>query len=474
MRAHSQRILDPKKALIALVVLTVGACDFKISNPNSPPSIGPNATAATVSSATVGLLIALREDITNWVQKSSILGREGYRLDTADPRFISELLQGPLDPSNNAFGGGQWTREYRTIQSGYSILNVVGPAQITDAQKEGVRGFVQTIQALAFLMVLNAHIQDSIPIDVNRAIDQPLAPFVSNDSAYKHVALKLDSARTHLLAAGGAFVFDPGPGFTGFNTPATFLEVNRALKARVLAYRASLGALPAGTYTSPAASWSACTVCWDSVITALSPGQSFMDTTTALDEGAYMAFGTGNQDTPNALSQNPQSAVNLAHPSIRSDAETQSGSALLDKRYLAKVTTRVPPLSLSGHTSDLSWLRYPTPISPIPIIRNEELILLWAEARLGQGNNAEAAQFINFIRRASGGLDSVPNLGAQPAATILDQLLKQRLYSLLYENGHRWIDMRRYGKLGQIPIDIPTDTVFSSMPINVFEVNARQ
>src|SRR5712691_5372571 len=94
MRAHNQRILDTKKALIALVDLTVGACDFKISNPNSPPSIGPNATAATVNSATVGLLIALREDIANWVQKSSILGREGYRLDTADPRFISELLLG--------------------------------------------------------------------------------------------------------------------------------------------------------------------------------------------------------------------------------------------------------------------------------------------------------------------------------------------------------------------------------------------
>src|SRR2546426_6174755 len=171
----------------------------------------------------------------------------------------------------------------------------------------------------------------------------------------------------------------------------------------------------------------------------------------------------------------PYTTLFRSHPSVRTNAETQSGSALLDKRYLAKVTQRVPPLSLSGHPPDLSWLRYRTPISPIPIIRNEELILLWAEARLGQGNNTEAARFINFIRRASGGLDSVTNLGAQPAATILDQLLKQRLYSLLYENGHRWIDMRRYGKLGQIIIDVPAkDKVFSSMPVNVFEVNARQ
>jgi len=34
--------------------------------------------------------------------------------------------------------------------------------------------------------------------------------------------------------------------------------------------------------------------------------------------------------------------------------------------------------------------------------------------------------------------------------------------------------MRRFGRLSQIIVDIPADKVFSSMPINVFEVNARQ
>ena len=54
--------------------------------------------------------------------------------------------------------------------------------------------------------------------------------------------------------AGAIFPFDLGPGFAGFKTPATFLKVNRALLARVLVYRASLGALPAGTY-APSAVW---------------------------------------------------------------------------------------------------------------------------------------------------------------------------------------------------------------------------
>jgi len=46
--------------------------------------------------------------------------------------------------------------------------------------------------------------------------------------------------------------------------------------------------------------------------------------------------------------------------------------------------------------------------------------------------NTEAARFINSSSGLSEGWNSVTNSGAA-AATILDKLLKQRLYSLLYE-----------------------------------------
>lgn len=458
-----------KTALSGLALATTlvtGACHFDITNPNSPPPIGPNATVDQVAAAAIGTLVAVRVDVTRWILAGAILGREGYRLDTADPRFTTELLAGPLDPSNDAFGGGQWAAEYRAIQSGYQILNVIGSAQITAGQQDAVRGFVHTIQAVAFLMVLNAHTEDSIPVDVNRAIGQPLAPFVSNDSAYKFVLGLLDSAKTELQAASN-FPFDPGPGFTGFATPASFLKVSRALAARVQAYRAS-----------PFAPGVACTACWDTVITDLT--QSFMDTTASLDLGVYHAFSTGNQDTPNGLFQNPSSAINLVHPGIKANAELQTGGVALDKRFLAKVTDRVDAagnpdtFALAGLSSALSWIRYPSPNASIPIIRNEELILLWAEARLGQGNAAEAAQFLNFIRRVSGGLDPIANLATQTTDSIRTVLLKERLYSLLYEGGVHWIDMRRYGRLNQLPIDRVGDVIFSTLPINSFEVQARQ
>jgi starch-binding outer membrane protein, SusD/RagB family len=474
------------KAVVALTLagaLTVAACGFDITNPNSPTSIGPNATSAQVDAAAVGLLAALRLDYDNWVLKAAILGREGYRLDTADPRFTTELLAGPLDASNNAFGGGQWQPEYRTIAGGYSILNVIGTAQIPDPQKSAVRGFVQTIQALSFLNVLDAHTEDSIPIDVNRPVGGSLAQLVSNDSAYKAVVAILDSARTALESAS-SFPFDPGPGFVGFNTPATFLKFNRALVARVRAYQASLGALPAPIAASyGTAGWSPCPACWDSVLTAL--GQSFVNTGSALDLGVYNEFSTGNQDVPNALSQDPGSAINLAHPMISDSAELQTGGAAPDKRFLAKVTPRGAAFSLACLSSDLSWIRYPTPNAPLPIIRNEELILLRAEANwfAATGSKTQAISDLNFIRQTSGGLDPTTVTTASTDSVFVNALLHERLYSLMYEGGHRWIDMRRFGRLSQVIIDrptgcaaagIPKDTVFSTLPINSFEVQARQ
>src|SRR5207245_5631999 len=118
----------------------------------------------------------------------------------------------------------------------------------------------------------------------------------------------------------------------------------------------------------------ACAACWGSPLTSLSA--SFISTGASLDLGVYHDFGTGNQDTPNPLAQDPASAINLVHPFLQDSAETQASSALPDRRYLAKVTPRGAPFSLNCLTSGLSWIRYPTPISSIPIIRNEELFLL--------------------------------------------------------------------------------------------------
>jgi hypothetical protein len=84
--------------------------------------------------------------------------------------------------------------------------------------------------------------------------------------------------------------------------------------------------------------------------------------------------------------------------------------------------------------------------TPIPIIKNEELILLRAEA-----------------------------------FAALDELLYNKLYPLMFEGAHRWIDARHYGRLADLPIDrpspeppTPADVVFSTLPIPTDETLPRQ
>jgi len=458
------------RAIVGLAVaaaLLVGACDFNLTDPNSPRAIGPNATAGQVSAAAVGILAAFRFDYSSWVLKAGIIGREDYRLDGADPRFTIELLAGPLDPSNAAFGGGQWQREYRTIQSGYTILNVIGSAQIPDSQKNAVRAFVQTMQALSFLIILDAHTEDSIPLDVNRTADKPLAPFVSNDSAYKAVIAILDSARDSLKSAS-TFPFDLGPGFVGFNTPATFLKFNRAFKARVQVYRGAI-------FSNDLAFIDAINLLADG-------GETFLDTMPGfdLDVGVFHTFGTTSGDITNGLFD-PTPAKLYAHPSLLTDAELQNGSlTALDRRYLAKVRS-VTFRSYVGHGSSLGFIRYASNVAPLPIIRNEELILLRAEANLAENNVVAATGDINFIRVNSGGLAPILNLAVQTPDSILTVLLKEKRYSLLFEGGHRWLDARHYGRLGieavpgpyPLPIDIPGDQIYLLMPVPLDECLPR-
>jgi hypothetical protein len=228
----------------------------------------------------------------------------------------------------------------------------------------------------------------------------------------------------------------------GFDTPPTFLKFNRALKARVDVYRGN----------------------FPSALTALQA--SFLDPNGDLKLGVYHSFSNGSGDLTNGLDD----PLIYAHPSIKTDAEQKPGGAL-DDRYTAKITA-VTPKTLQGVTSDLGFLIYDAPETPVTIIRNEELILLRAEANIGLNTApalADAITDINLIRQRSGGLAPRADLNS---TNILDELLKQKRYSLLFEGGHRWIDLRRYGKLNTI--QDPGTFVHSDFPIPQPEQDARK
>jgi hypothetical protein len=441
--------------VLLLGLLAASACSFDQStNPNSPDPISENPTRNEISVAANGMLIAFRNDFADIPVDMGIVGREVLRLDPSDPRFTTELLHGPLDPGGDAFGGDHWADEYVAIREANLLLAVLPTAtELTPAEQSATSGYAKTIKALNYSLILATHTQDSIPIVTDTSVTAAPAPFATNAAAYDHVVALLEEAKTELLAGGTAFPFALPPGFTGFNTPATFVQFNRALRARVAVYRNDFaGALAA-------------------------LAESFIDPLGPLDRGVYMDYGTGAGDLANPLSLDPQAGENFAHPSLLTGAQLQVDGSTPDQRFVSKIVTRAPT-TLDDLTSNLGWNRYPTPSTPIPIIKNEELILLRAEANIGSGAGGLGAALtdINTIRTRSGNL---PALGGFADATAaLDELLYNKLYSLMFEGAHRWIDARRYGRLGTLPLDRTTgatpDVVFPTLPVPTDEILPRQ
>jgi hypothetical protein len=76
-------------------------------------------------------------------------------------------------------------------------------------------------------------------------------------------------------------------------------------------------------------------------------------------------------------------------------------------------------------------------------------------------NPSTAVNAINVIRNAAG----LGNYGgAQTPSALEDEILYQRRYSLFGES-QRWIDMRRFDRLDELPNDRTPDKIISSIPI---------
>ena len=134
-----------------------------------------------------------------------------------------------------------------------------------------------------------------------------------------------------------------------------------------------------------------------------------------------------------------------------------------------KTAERPDPSTQDGLTSNFESTLYESNVSPIDLLRNEELILLFAEANIIAGNLGVAQNALDVIR-ISAGLEAKDYGGNPTSEQLVDELLMQRRYSLWAEN-HRMFDLRRYGRSNTLPIDRPGDQIFNVLPIPLSESN---
>lgn len=447
------RFIRATRLTAAVAALSItGACkDLVVPDYNntSIDDLTTNPTRTKVIQASQGLLVGTRAGIgeqNGYISLLGILGRESYNFDPADPRFITEMLIGPLDGGSPAFGGNLFALPYRNIRNANLVLGALSTVVGFSAEeKSAIEGFAKTIQALDYLNVINTRDDLGAPLDVNIGPTEAPAAIASKPEVFAQIVALLDDGFAKLNAGGTAFPFSLSPGFAIFATPAQFAKFNRALKARVEAYRTD----------------------YSSALTALNG--SFLNTSQPLGVGAYHSYTTGSGDTPNALFD-PAGRAILAHPSIETDAEHKPDGSL-DARVLTKVSHLPEVHTVQGISSDLVFTIYNANTDPIPIIKNEELILLRAEARYFTGDVLGALADINFIRTNSGGLAPRGPFTGDP--DFVAELVKQRRYSLLFEGGHRWIDARRFGLLSTLPKALPAHSIMGRFPFPEAECLAR-
>jgi starch-binding outer membrane protein, SusD/RagB family len=422
-------------SLLVCLVTLFGACkkDYGDLNNATVDVFIANATEGELNNLVSGTESGLRNNVALYLDDVGIIGREMYHFSPSEPRYVTDLLgaSGGTLSNSNFYITNTWGSRYQVVKNCNVLIQAATNSKlITAAQRSGYIGFAQTIKAYQLLLCLNQ--TDSNGIRVNVSDPNNLGPFVSYADGLAAISSLLDSAQAAFSGSSIAFTL---AGFGNFGDVAGLTQVNRALAARVDVYRQN----------------------WAAALTDL--GLSFFSLNGDLTTGVFHVYGTGSGDQLNTyfIPQNQTGEVRLAHPSFATDI------AAGDDR-IGKATLR-PVASLDGLSSNRDIWVYTSSTAPIPIIRNEELVLIYAEANIQQSDFNDAVIALNVIRTAHG-LGTYTGAMTQPA--LLTEMLNQRRYSL-YCEGHRWVDIRRYGLLGTLPIDRPGDQVWSEFPLPVSE-----
>ena len=436
------------------LIFIISSCEVdEVEDPNNPSlgSVLNDASKAELQTLVSGLEARHRAFYGSATQMFGSFGRELWAYFQSDARFVADWLGIGLDgvtyPDFFA-SGGTYITPYLAVKQANTLIDAAnGSTALTEQERNGYIGFARTIKAYQLLIPLMQQFQNGIRVDVNDPLNP--GPILSYDAALQAIRDLLDQAQNELN--GSSFAFSLA-GFDEFDTPESFTQLNRAIAARASLYAED----------------------WPGTLTHLS--DSFLKLEAGAEQmnvGPTIVYGEA-PDVNNPLFYPPDAATNtivIVHPALIEDAIP--GDLRVENKFFKRKEAVFNPGVTDADGNDIPGEyqdnRWASNIAPIRFIRNEELILIYAEASAKLENTNDAVDAINLVRNTW----EIGNYtGSTLETDLIDEILFQRRYSLWAEAGHRWIDLRRTDRLNDTYIDLrDRGSIFNQVSRRTSETN---
>lgn len=452
---------------LAISTLAIAACkDNPVANPIDAPTVDAlgGLTRTSMLQLTIGALAQDRTTINDiqFAIEGGILGRDVYRIDASEPRYVTETLGGNPDPGSFA-GGRGFGGYYTAIRAENTLLIALNTAPttiFTTAEIAAQRGFIRTLKAMEYWRLIET--RDTVGVSIQTDDPAEVTAIRCKEAVLSYVAALLDSANADFTTAGATTKLPVKlpTGFTAFgrdySVVSNLVLFNRAWKGKVDYYRG----VDRKAYTASL---------FPTAITELTQalGGAAPGAVPAANftKGVYYVMVPGgSENQPNLIADAKIGLNPLVHDSVQ--AGDTRGSKIVARSILSGngISTTWTYTGAVASTANQSL--------PLPMIRDEELVLLRAQAYIEAGQLANALLDINSVR-TNYGLAPLAPFASKTAA--IDAVLYEKRYSLLFEGWSRVDDLREYGRLNSTYLrkELPTDPYNAALPLPRGELDAR-
>jgi hypothetical protein len=405
LRTHTPLIMH-RTVVAILIIVSAGACELDTTNPNAATEQGVLTSAAGIRALAIGMQgrfgNTLEESIFIPGIISGELGNTNATQSTTREfqRFPIVTANTEIDVTNLELAE-LWSKNFAVVKVANDIIDNIDNVDFAPGTRAGILALAKLNKAMVFGQLIEMF--EEIPITNVRA-----PSFADRATVLAEVLSLLASAKTDATGTPLTTEFTAqilAPGFDLLNTI-------RAMQARY--------SLAAGSYEAALA-----------FANEVPPTAASVVTYTALDRNALTDLYHGSK-------------FYGAIRSFRDNAE--AGDTRVDR------FTKADVLVSFGGADLVETNMYLTNTAPIPLFTQDELTLIRAEAhaRATPPRLIDAINEINIVRGRAG-LGNKTILDLQTQQAVLDEIYRQRTYSL-FGMGLHWADQRRFGRISEAKV----------------------